>query len=131
MPIGKADTVHAKTKQLKDDGRMVCELYMKEQQMVIQQERMITQKVETAHEMCKRALRAEQAQKEAKEEKDTSISMKAECHAKIVRPHDGTAAVGTPHSRPQVKSNQLKSKYWFDEQEKREELLTLQKVSKR
>ena len=55
---------------------MVCDLYMKEKQMVIQQERMISQKVETANEMCKRALRAEQAQKEATEEKDTSISMK-------------------------------------------------------
>ena len=29
------DELHAKTKQLRDDGKMVCDLYMKEKQMVI------------------------------------------------------------------------------------------------
>ena len=35
----KIDTLHAKTKQLRDDGKMVCELYIKERQKVQSREK--------------------------------------------------------------------------------------------
>jgi hypothetical protein len=123
----EVETLRTKTKQLREDGKKACSYYLREHQKVRDQDKVISNKIEVAEALHKRALLAEQKTKDVKEEMDQLKAKMAKQQAHTIQSHDGTAAEISPHSRPQVTSKQTESKYWFAEQRKRDELISHQK----